>query len=210
ESRKGPFLAQLLLCTILGAITVALRIYTRSALIKKRFADDYCIILGLTSILLQYVRISVLSIEKRICYGILAFVVASGVTWIIVLYFECIPFSAEWNLDTPGARCVNRIATYYAASVTTILADVIILVIPVFLLRHSTLQWYKKMVIGIILAFGGLGCIGGILRVRAIALAIVSADPSWDSIPNASLAAVEVNLGIICSSVVTLGPLFKQ
>lgn len=45
--------------------------------------------------------------------------------------------------------------------------------------------------------------------MRAIALATTSKDISWDKAPNAALGSVEANLGIICCSVVTLGPLFR-
>lgn len=52
--------------------------------------------------------------------------------------------------------------------------------------------------------------IASILRLRVIYMATTSTDPSWDKAPNAILAAIEVYLGLICSCVATLMPLFRR
>lgn len=49
ESRGGSLAAQIIALVVISAITVALRIYTRFFVIKKRFVDDYLILAALVS-----------------------------------------------------------------------------------------------------------------------------------------------------------------
>ncbi|KAK1752004.1 hypothetical protein QBC47DRAFT_416493 [Echria macrotheca] len=163
-----------------------------------------------SSILLQYIRICVLPVEKRICYVVLALVIAEGFTWIVVLFLTCIPFSAMWDPGLPGAKCIDNTAGFYACAATIISADVAILVIPPFLLRHSSIPWYQKLLLGMVLALGGAATIASIFRIRVIYMATKGTDPAWDAAPNGLLALIEVDLGLICSCVATLMPLFRR
>lgn len=113
-------------------------------------------ILVKTSILLQYLRFCIMPAEQRVCYGTLAFVIAGGIASMLILTIACIPVEALWSLNPVGARCINSTATFYATSIYTILTDVAVLIIPMFLLRHSSLRWYKKLAVGGALGLGGL------------------------------------------------------
>ena len=44
ESRAGLAATAIILCPCIATVFVALRIYTRFAVVKKRFLEDYCII----------------------------------------------------------------------------------------------------------------------------------------------------------------------
>jgi hypothetical protein len=47
ESRSGKVAAVIILCPTLAAVSVALRLYTRFVLGKKRFWEDYLIVLAI-------------------------------------------------------------------------------------------------------------------------------------------------------------------
>lgn len=49
ESRAGRVAVVIVLCPVLAAVCVTLRIYTRFVLVKKRFLEDYFIILAVVS-----------------------------------------------------------------------------------------------------------------------------------------------------------------
>ncbi|KAH8727360.1 hypothetical protein GQ44DRAFT_677808 [Phaeosphaeriaceae sp. PMI808] len=208
ESRAGKVTAVIILCPALALATVLLRLYTRFVIEKRRFLEDYSIVLAMlfstgisvgigisvlngtrrhiqtvspeqltvqrkvglgvqtcyklthlfvkSSIMLQYVRISVMRFEKRLCYAILVFVVIQHLTTIVVNFNYCRPFEALWNPRLPGAKCLNWAAMSYASLSLIIAMDIIILILPAFILRHLTLRWYQKFGVAIILSLGGL------------------------------------------------------
>ena len=47
ESRSTQVAVTIILCPAIAAVFVALRIYTRFFLVKKRFLEDYCIVLAM-------------------------------------------------------------------------------------------------------------------------------------------------------------------
>ena len=108
-----------------------------------------------SSILLQYLRISVMPFERRLCYALVAFLVAQSLAMIIVHLSLCMPFKALWTPKIPGARCLNRTAVYFAQLGFTIAMDFVVLIAPLFILRHMRRPWPQKLLISIALAFGG-------------------------------------------------------
>ena len=53
-------------------------------------------------------------------------------------------------------------------------------------------------------------CIISALRLQTLYPSTTSKDPSWDKIPSAIYGIIEVNVGIVCASVVTLRPFYRQ
>lgn len=108
------------------------------------------------SILLQYLRISVMRFERTLCYVLIAVSVSGWLALLIVNFVSCIPFYAIWRPNTPGARCVNFTASFFASLILSMVLDFAILIIPAFILRHLTVPWTQRVILGLILAFGGL------------------------------------------------------
>lgn len=108
------------------------------------------------SISLQYLRVSVMRFEKRLCYILISFVVLQSITYSVLTFTLCSPIQAMWNRHIPGTKCVNTTVAYEVGLILTIAMDFAILLLPVFILRHLTLRWYQKLVIAIVLSFGSL------------------------------------------------------
>ena len=53
-------------------------------------------------------------------------------------------------------------------------------------------------------------CIISALRLQTLYPSTTSKDPSWDKIPSAIYGIIEVNVGIVCASVVTLRPFYRR
>jgi len=68
----------------------------------------------------------------------------------------CRPFHALWTPNVPGAVCLNRTMVYYAQLSLTIVMDFGVLVAPLFILRHLSLPWIQKLMILVVLSFGGM------------------------------------------------------
>lgn len=108
------------------------------------------------SILFQYLKITVMQFEKRLCYVLISLVVLQGITYSVLTFTLCTPLEAMWNRHIPGAKCVNMTVAYTAGLFLTITMDFAILFLPVIILRHLTLRWYQILVIAIVLSFGSL------------------------------------------------------
>ncbi|PVH99330.1 hypothetical protein DM02DRAFT_501660, partial [Periconia macrospinosa] len=210
ESRAGKVTAVAIFTPLLALVLVALRLYSRFVLGKKRFLEDYVIVLAMLSISLQYLRISVMRLEKLLCYVLISIIVLQGSIWCVLSFTLCTPFAAMWNRHIPGAKCVNIPMVYYAGLCLTMAMDFAILLLPVLILRHLTLRWYQKLVIAIVLSFGGLACIFAVLRLTQVRTATKTTDVLWDKAVSTIYGTIEINTGIICSSIVTLKPLFQR
>jgi len=106
--------------------------------------------------MLQYLRISVMPLEKRLCYIIISILVIQNVSMIVVHLNLCSPFEALWNRNLPGAKCLNSTLVYTVTLSLIIFTDFVILLVPAPILKHLTLRWYQKLAIGIVLSFGSL------------------------------------------------------
>jgi hypothetical protein len=184
------------------------------------------------SILLQYVRISVMRFEKTLCYIIIAILIAQSLTLAGIHLGLCRPFYALWQPNVEGAVCLNRTMVYYAQLGITIAMDFLVLIAPLFILRHLTLPWIQKFLILIVLSFGGMcatipnllsaylctppsdtidrACIISILRLLTVVKSTQSKDSTYDKVGSALYGVIEPNLGIFCACIVTLRPLFHR
>lgn len=184
------------------------------------------------SILLQYVRISVMRFEKTLCYVIIALLMIQSLTMVGIHLGLCRPFYALWQSNVEGAVCLNRTTVYYAQLGMTLGMDFLVLIAPLFILRHLSLPWIQKFLILIVLSFGGMcvttpdllstdpnqppsdtadrACIISILRLLTVVQSTQTQDSTYDKVGSALYGVIEPNLGIFCASIVTLRPLFNR
>jgi hypothetical protein len=108
------------------------------------------------SIMLQYKRITILPWEKHLCFAIIAALSAGYLAILIVEMVRCVPFVAQWTPKYPGAKCINSTAFYLAAQVLNMVMDIVILLGPLVILRHSTAPLQQKLLFGVALGFGGM------------------------------------------------------
>ncbi|KAK3987364.1 hypothetical protein QBC44DRAFT_121479 [Cladorrhinum sp. PSN332] len=158
------------------------------------------------SILLQYVRISVMGFEKWLCYAIIAVLIGQSLAFIGTHLGLCKPFYALWTANVQGAVCLDRARVIYTQLGMTIAMDFLVLLVPLFILRHLSLPWTHRLMILIVLSFGGMACIISVLRLLSILQHAQSKDRTYDKVGSAVYGVIEVNLGIFCACIVTLKP----
>ncbi|KAK0744307.1 hypothetical protein B0T21DRAFT_428594 [Apiosordaria backusii] len=210
ETRAPQALVAIILCPALALCFLVLRLYTRVFLLKKAFWEDYVIIMAMLSILLHYTRISVMACERRLCYGLITILMSGYIAVLIVSFVRCVPFYAIWTPGVPGARCIDTAAYFLAVQIHTLIMDFAILVVPLVILRHLSIPWPQRVLLVIVLGFGGMACIVAILRLQVLQLSASSLDRTWDSYFSAIYGVIESNVGIICACVVTLRPLIRK
>lgn len=103
------------------------------------------------------------SITKTFIYctwGSIAFVVAYGVTFVLLLFLTCRPLSAFWHLVDPlwalGHKftCTDEAAEVLVAATISIIQDVIAFALPVMLVWNLQLPQRQKVAVVGIFAVG--------------------------------------------------------
>jgi hypothetical protein len=128
--------------------------------IKALYASIILYNLALTavklSILLLYLRLCVTQLPRRLCHILLAFVVAYGIETFFSGIFTCTPVAFFWNSKIKGGKCINKTSIYYANAAINIVTDFALLLLPATILKHLRLPRFQKLVVMLMLAFGGL------------------------------------------------------
>jgi len=62
----------------------------------------------------------------------------------------------------------------------------------------------QKLIVMLIVAFGALACVASVLRLRTLYVSTESKDVTWDKTGTVYWSTIEINVGIICSSLTTL------
>lgn len=162
------------------------------------------------SIILLYLRLFSSQASNRICYALLAIMAAYGFETLFAGIFTCTPIAFFWNSKIPGGTCIDKTMVYYANAGISIVTDVALLFIPIIFLRHLTMRKLQKVVVIVIVSFGGFACVASVLRLRYLYVSTQSKDPTWDKTPAAYWSTIEINAGIICASLPTLRALASR
>lgn len=94
--------------------------------------------------------------DKRLCHALNAILCTGYTIFFILRMVRCIPYEAQWNLDIPRAKCFfNTTWFFFASQAWNMAMDLVILVLPLYLLRHSNAPMIQRALIGVVLAFGG-------------------------------------------------------
>ncbi|KAF2101379.1 hypothetical protein NA57DRAFT_35108, partial [Rhizodiscina lignyota] len=181
---------------------------------KATFAIECFYVLGTTltriSILFFYRRMAAGSVSKSFLWAVRAsivFVIAYGITFEVTLFASCTPFHAFWQeIDPTWAathkhRCTDEGANLYAASVVSVVQDLITCLLPTMLFWKLQLPRRQKIALGAIFGVGFFLCIAGILRIYYIHFTFYETyDVTWAGQDNWIWTGVEALLGIVCAS----------
>lgn len=101
-------------------------------------------------LLLLYYRIFRFANVKRWSYLIGGFVFGWAVIMTFLFCFVCVPLEKLWNPAAEG-YCIDQVATWIANAASTILTDLMILVLPLPAIWKLQLSWREKY--GLLVAF---------------------------------------------------------
>ncbi|KAK3643569.1 hypothetical protein LTR56_010079 [Elasticomyces elasticus] len=161
------------------------------------------------SILLQYLRIFPQRHFRFACFSLLALIIvyANWTLWSQV--FFCKPIAAYWDL-AGGGKCLDRGTVWFVNAGMNIVSDMAVAVLPLPMLRQLNIQRKPKIALMIVFALGGFTCIVSILRLASIYALTHSVDTSYNGALAALWSSLEVNTGILCSSLPTLKTLVSR
>ncbi|KAH8887875.1 hypothetical protein GQ53DRAFT_725610 [Thozetella sp. PMI_491] len=153
------------------------------------------------SIILFYLRIFPDPTVRRVLWGTLVLMIASAVTLVGLIAFQCMPiqyFWLQWDGEHEG-RCLNSNWIAWGHAILNIVFDIWLLGIPLSHLRALKLSWKRKVGVALMFGVGAFVTVVSIIRLRALLIFANSTNPTWDNLSTSYWSTVEVDVGIICA-----------
>ncbi|KEF63026.1 uncharacterized protein A1O9_01002 [Exophiala aquamarina CBS 119918] len=111
---------------------------------------------------------------QRYFIHFMQFVAASfGISSIIVVLLQCIPLSLAWSQSPDASQersdhCINLIAFFYSNSIIMIVNDLILYLLPMWLLRNVDMLRGHRVGLYALFGFGGLVVLASVFRLVAV------------------------------------------
>ncbi|KAJ2973277.1 hypothetical protein NUW58_g8977 [Xylaria curta] len=145
---------------------------------------------------------------KKSCYAMMVFVLAWGVAVLLTTVFQCTPVRAAWDKTILDLKCFDLAAFVIGSNVPNILADAVIIVLPLPLLWSLKLSVMRKLGLIALFLVAAITTIISLLRVIFNAN-INPMDATWNFVTVAILSTVEVSVGVCCACMPVTYPLFR-
>ena len=116
------------------------------------------------SILTLYIRIFVTRTFRAVALVVALVCVAWCIGGMVPTIFLCHTLAKEWDVTDPGG-CHNPEATFMAVTISNLLTDVIVLVLPVAAVWNLKLSLRHRLIVSGIFLVGGLACVASLLRI---------------------------------------------
>ncbi|KAK8064604.1 hypothetical protein PG994_007242 [Apiospora phragmitis] len=168
------------------------------------------IIFSKLSILFFYLRLSPQISFRIAVIALIVIVTAYALAYQVVSIFSCKPVKAAWDITITNSTCVDKEAVYMGLSVSNIIMDFIILLIPVHVVYPLQMSKRQKISLVILFATGGLVCASAIKRAVILPPLMHNLEYSWGIVEQFVWSFIEVNAGIICATVPALKPFFVR
>ncbi|EJT78183.1 hypothetical protein GGTG_03285 [Gaeumannomyces tritici R3-111a-1] len=153
--------------------------------------------------LAQYHRIMTVQSMRRDVRIVSTIVGCWSVSQIIVGLVPCNPISGFWEL-TEDTVCLPELPTWYANAIGNIIADIMIIVLPLPMIRRLKLPRTQKLVLGGIFCLGFFTCGISASRIRFLGNPV---DTTWENLDAEFWSLAEICSGIVCAVLPTLRPL---
>ncbi|KXX73360.1 hypothetical protein MMYC01_209508 [Madurella mycetomatis] len=157
------------------------------------------------SILLQYRRIFSNTILRHIIFYGLCFLTCWGITLSVLLPLVCVPTAAFWDNSVDGF-CLDNATIWYVMAGVNVVTDFAIFTMPIPVISSLHLPTRQKAMLLIVFTLGVFPCAVSIYRIRTLAAAAKSTDPTWDNVDAATFSFLELTVGITAICLPTLRP----
>ncbi|KAI1130876.1 hypothetical protein F5Y10DRAFT_288590 [Nemania abortiva] len=162
------------------------------------------------SILTLYLRLFTANNRyfKKGCYAMMGFVLAWGIAVLLTTIFQCQPVPAAWDKTIPNFKCFDLASFVIGSNVPNILADTVIIALPIPLILSLKLSLTRKLGLIALFLVAAITTVISLLRVIFNAR-ISTMDATWNFVTVAILSTVEVNVGVCCACMPVTYPLFR-
>ncbi|KAL8664813.1 MAG: hypothetical protein Q9168_007835, partial [Polycauliona sp. 1 TL-2023] len=161
------------------------------------------------SILLFYLRLNPSRSFRRGTIAVIAITTAYMIAAVIAQLLPCKPVRKFWNPSTPGT-CLNTNPLYLTNSIINTLIDVLVLILPIPMIVNLQVNTRTKLVLAAIFSLCSGTIVVSALRVWANTVYQGTVDITWNVAPVQSITIVELNLMIVCGSIMVLRPFCRR
>ncbi|KAG6354991.1 hypothetical protein INS49_004072 [Diaporthe citri] len=158
------------------------------------------------SLLFFYLRVFPARPVRRVLWGTIVLILLYTVTFLFISIFECTPISffwESWDGEHKG-KCLSLHAISWIQAAVSVALDVWMLAIPLSQLPGLKLHWTKKVSVGLMFFVGTFVTVVSILRLQSLMKYASSTNVTWDNTSVAIWSTIELNVGMICTSLPTL------
>ncbi|KAH7389419.1 hypothetical protein DE146DRAFT_619851 [Phaeosphaeria sp. MPI-PUGE-AT-0046c] len=183
---------------------------------ETKFALNMISIIGLglikSSILIMYKNIFAVRKFQIVVYVVLVLVVGWTISFSISHLFTCYPITAFIE-PYYNNNCVETVPMFLALLFTDVIADIVILILPIPMVLNVKMELKKKLAVIFMLALGASVCAISITRVVAtysIAKEYIKHpdDVIYYTAPVFFWTNIELSLGVVCACLPTLRPIW--
>ncbi|KAF4990339.1 hypothetical protein FDECE_14415 [Fusarium decemcellulare] len=156
------------------------------------------------SICMTLLRIAVVKAHRVIIWSTLVFSTVMTGLAIIALFLICRPISTAWG--SPGT-CVTPVfimALGYIVSSVAVITDLIVAVLPIFMLWDSRMKMATKVSVGVILGLASLASLCTIIRFPYVKYYTIIPDYLHNCAHLILWSIVECGIGIVAGSLPSL------
>ncbi|KAG9242950.1 hypothetical protein BJ878DRAFT_444496 [Calycina marina] len=172
-----------------------------------------------TAIVLTYIRIFTMRLTwfKWAIWACIFWNSAWALSLLITVLVECRPLNFYWEQANPanptatGVCTINEKATEIVSNALSVVADIALLIIPLFVIWQLKLSGVRKFAVAAIFAVGAFACAASVFRLTTT-LSVISKggnDPTWDLVDVYLWTAVEGAVGLLCACFPVFGPLLS-
>ncbi|KAL2388364.1 hypothetical protein RJ035_003343 [Blastomyces gilchristii] len=164
------------------------------------------------SILSSYIRISAKdkNLFNRLSWAVLALVVAWGITFFVAVFTVCRPLRRYWE-DFTDETCVDESSRILGATVSNIITDLIVLILPMPTFWKLKLPIRERVVLMAMMSLGLIAVAASVVRCWYMYVTTdLTYDVTWHGYTIWVWNAIEVNLAVICASIPTLRPFARK
>jgi hypothetical protein len=78
------------------------------------------------------------------------------IAFVFEIALQCLPVASLWDMNIKAKQCTNFTANLYAGAALSIVEDLVVIALPIFVLKDLNLSQRKKLALGFIFALGSL------------------------------------------------------
>ena len=83
------------------------------------------------SVVALYLRILTGRTHRAFCWFVIGFLLSNMIAILVAAQVECFPLQYTWDRTIQGGHCFNQIVYYKVANIPNVVADVMILALPI-------------------------------------------------------------------------------
>ncbi|KAF1977070.1 hypothetical protein BU23DRAFT_527374 [Bimuria novae-zelandiae CBS 107.79] len=136
---------------------------------------------------------------KKAIYAIIILVVLYSLIGSFQWLFACQPIEKFWDLSITRGSCIEWTKLTIFTGVLNTVTDVVILLLPIFMLRKVQLPRWEKIGLLLILMTGGFVLVISVIRLKTTVDMASNPDITWEYVRNGKWWMVEMHIAIVCA-----------